>query len=319
MAGCDYAMHLDMNPYHTGFLFAAIDDFAGKKYKSQLLTAGMSIPTDRYIQYSPKDFFYVLVHDPTPPGVDGGTAWEPDGGSQPPPRWMPGIWTAHADVRRAAWSCSTSSRVARRGGCAPAPTNRPPRRRCASSPGTTPGTSCSLPAQASPSRRARAASPPTVASPSPSTGAPARARSSSSADGELSFSRAHATCPRPSRRTPISPSFPSSCGTARPRRRPPPTRRRARPSASRPRAASSWRAGRSPATPRWLPRSCGRAARARLSLDRGAEATAFVDRAGSASPPRGRYDETVLFAIAAPMKPRGFRFDASTLYVASKR
>src|SRR5260370_10014354 len=28
MAGCDYAMHLDMNPYHTGFLFAAIDDMA---------------------------------------------------------------------------------------------------------------------------------------------------------------------------------------------------------------------------------------------------------------------------------------------------
>ncbi|MGH7298455.1 MAG: hypothetical protein ACRELB_26175, partial [Polyangiaceae bacterium] len=97
MAGCDYGMHLDMNPYHTGFLFTAIDDLAGKKYKSQLLTTGMSIPTERYIQYSPKDFFYVMVHDPTPPGVDGGTPWAPDGGSQPPPRWMPGIWSAHAD------------------------------------------------------------------------------------------------------------------------------------------------------------------------------------------------------------------------------
>ena len=41
MAGCDYAMHLDMNPYHTGFLFTAIDDLAGKKYKSQLLTTSM--------------------------------------------------------------------------------------------------------------------------------------------------------------------------------------------------------------------------------------------------------------------------------------
>jgi hypothetical protein len=49
MGGCDYAMHLDMNPYHTGFLFTAIDELP-KKYRSQLLTTAMSIPTDRYIQ-----------------------------------------------------------------------------------------------------------------------------------------------------------------------------------------------------------------------------------------------------------------------------
>jgi len=46
-----------MNPYHTGFLFTAIDDLGAKKYKSQLLTSAMSIPGDRYIQYAPKDFF----------------------------------------------------------------------------------------------------------------------------------------------------------------------------------------------------------------------------------------------------------------------
>ena len=97
MAGCDYAMHLDMNPYHTGFLFTAIDDIAGKKYKSQLLTPAMSIPTDRYIQYAPKDFFYVMVHDPTPGSIDGGVPWTPDGGLQPPPHWMPGIWSGRVD------------------------------------------------------------------------------------------------------------------------------------------------------------------------------------------------------------------------------
>jgi hypothetical protein len=52
-----------------------------------------------------------------------------------------------------------------------------------------------------------------------------------------------------------------------------------------------------------------------LALDRGADATAFLDRAGGPSPPRGRYDETVLFAVSASLKPRGFRFEASSPYV----
>src|SRR5208283_1972401 len=92
MAGCEYALHLDMNPYHTGFIFTAVDDPSTRKYKSQLLTAGMSIPVDRYIQYAPKDFFYVVTRDLTPPPVSGGAPWTPDDGTQPPPRWLPGLW-----------------------------------------------------------------------------------------------------------------------------------------------------------------------------------------------------------------------------------
>src|SRR6185437_4803807 len=76
MGGCDYAMHLDMNPYHTGFLFLAIDDLSGhSKYRSELLSKSMSIPTERYVQFAPKDFFYVMVHDPTPPALDGAAPW----------------------------------------------------------------------------------------------------------------------------------------------------------------------------------------------------------------------------------------------------
>ena len=61
-----------------------------KKYKSQLLTSAMSIPIDRYIQYAPKDFFY--VHGPRPDAAHAGegrtvaAAWEPDDGRQPPPQ-----------------------------------------------------------------------------------------------------------------------------------------------------------------------------------------------------------------------------------------
>ena len=98
LGGCDYAMHLDMNPYHTGFMFTSIDDFATKSYRSELLSPAMSIPVDRYIHFSPKDFFYVMVHDPTPPPVDGATPWVDDGGLQPPPAWMPGIWSSQVDT-----------------------------------------------------------------------------------------------------------------------------------------------------------------------------------------------------------------------------
>jgi hypothetical protein len=55
-----------------------------------------------------------------------------------------------------------------------------------------------------------------------------------------------------------------------------------------------------------------------LALDRGARATGFFDRAGTASPPRGRYEESVLYAVATPLRPRAFRFDPSTL-VAQKK
>jgi hypothetical protein len=49
-----------------------------------------------------------------------------------------------------------------------------------------------------------------------------------------------------------------------------------------------------------------------LVLDRGAHADGFLDRAGTASAPRAAYDESVLYALGSPLKPSGFRFDAST-------
>ena len=97
-AGCDYAMHLDMNPHHTGFLFTTIHELKGHNYRSEALTPLMEMSTDRYIEYAAKDFFYVMVRDPAPPKVEGATAWTADGGTQPAPAWSPGIWQAcHAE------------------------------------------------------------------------------------------------------------------------------------------------------------------------------------------------------------------------------
>jgi len=57
----------------------------------------MQISTDRYIEYAPKDFFYMLLRDPTPAGLraskgDDAAPWSPDPGLQPAPAWSPGIW-----------------------------------------------------------------------------------------------------------------------------------------------------------------------------------------------------------------------------------
>ena len=69
MAGCSYGIHLDMNPHHTGFTFTSIDDIKAHKYKVDLLSPLMEISPDRYVEYAPKDFFYVMQRDPTPPAL----------------------------------------------------------------------------------------------------------------------------------------------------------------------------------------------------------------------------------------------------------
>jgi hypothetical protein len=51
---------------------------------------------------------------------------------------------------------------------------------------------------------------------------------------------------------------------------------------------------------------CTRAA----ALDRGGgRAHAGLFRAGTSAPPRARYEETTLYAMGVPMKPRAFRFE----------
>ena len=94
MAGCVYGVHLDMNPHHTGLIFANITELKGKNYKSELLTPLMGIAPDRYIEYAPKDFFYMMLHEPRP-DVPGFT-WTHDEGTQPAPAWMPAIFSADA-------------------------------------------------------------------------------------------------------------------------------------------------------------------------------------------------------------------------------
>jgi hypothetical protein len=318
MAGCEYAMHLDMNPYHTGFIFTAIDDLAAKKYRSQLLTPEMSIPVERYIQYAPKDFFYVMVHDPTPSAVDGGTPWEPDGGQQPPPRWMPGVWSAHVDgpqgsvelidvePGRATWRVRAGS---------------------AESPGAAPLRELT----GDDARRVLFAVGVGVAGERRPRGiatdgrfaVPVRGGAESGVivvadDGGLSMVRASEAPVTVDRHADLlelpillwdGTVQPAAAGSTGPR-----SAMGVTPGGRTILARGSFDSA-APLAEALARAGCVRA----LSLDRGVGATAFFDRAGSSSPPRSRYAETVLYAIAASLQPRGFRFDASTLFAQSSK
>jgi hypothetical protein len=96
-AGCSYGMHLDMNPGHTGFVYTDIVDYRAKEFNLKKADDEMKLDPGKFVRWSAKDFFYVLVRDPTP--VDpSGVRWQPDGGTQPPPSWMPGIFQGKLNV-----------------------------------------------------------------------------------------------------------------------------------------------------------------------------------------------------------------------------
>ncbi len=90
-AGCSYGIHLDMNPAHCGFVFTDIVDLHAHEFKLEKLDSGMRIAPDKFVRWSAKDFFYMMVRDPVPHDPSG-IRWQPDGGTQPPPQWMPGVF-----------------------------------------------------------------------------------------------------------------------------------------------------------------------------------------------------------------------------------
>ncbi len=312
MGGCDYAVHLDMNPYHTGFLFTAIDDLAGKKYRSQLLSSSMSIPTDRYVQYAPKDFFYVMVRDATPPAVDGATPWAPDGGAQPPPRWMPGLWSAHVDgpqgsvdlvdveAGRATWTV--------RAGAAESLGASPLRELTGDD---TKRVLLAVGAGVAPEKRALGlATAGRVA-------VPVRGGEDSGvlvvgASGNLTLARAaDAPALDPTRGDLLELPIALWDGTARESTVGPPELRAAIGTTQSGRVLIARGTFTSVAP---LAEALARAGCTRvLALDRGAHATGLLQRAGSSQPPRSRYEETVLYAIARPLPSRAFRFEPTTL------
>lgn len=90
MAGCTYAIHLDMNPGHCAFLLNEVQSVSPLRAKGEPLDPRMKVNPTRYIRWSPKDFFYVLRRAPLPGGK--GVHWEAAPGVGPPPDHLPGIF-----------------------------------------------------------------------------------------------------------------------------------------------------------------------------------------------------------------------------------
>lgn len=91
-AECAYGMHLDMNPYHTAFLYYKFQKGdaerlkTGHKVEYQVENAlhGTVFSADRYVYASPKDFFFLVAKRPLP-----GPDWSPEGLAQPSPSYFP--------------------------------------------------------------------------------------------------------------------------------------------------------------------------------------------------------------------------------------
>lgn len=96
-AGCSYAIHLDMNPRHCGFVFMQTKDVVSKDAHYSLADSGMNVNPSRYVLGSDKDFFYAMLRDPVL-ADGGGTKWSPSPGAQPPPAFLPGIYETERSV-----------------------------------------------------------------------------------------------------------------------------------------------------------------------------------------------------------------------------
>ena len=95
--GCSYGVHMDMNPGHCGFVLTDIVDAKKKEFSLKKLDPEMRMPEDKFVRWSPKDFFYVMVRDPMPRDPSG-VRWAKDAAMQPPPAFMPGIFAGKLGV-----------------------------------------------------------------------------------------------------------------------------------------------------------------------------------------------------------------------------
>ena len=315
-AGCNYAMHLDMNPHHTGFIFSTIHELKGHDYRSELLTTLMEVSPDRYIEYSPKDFFYMMARDPAPPPLataGAAAAWQVDEGTQPAPSWLPGVW----------------KNVQTEGGVGVALTQLEPGRarfrlRAGGlEPDGKTGSTAARELDEADVHSVLLAAPMGTATDKvlagleiqgkrvlPFSGGPSSAALVASADGALSIvtgGRGAATTGEDAAEVPLL--FDGPQDRALPGVAGAPAAKLALGITADRRVilAHGMATSYAPLTRALRAAGCARA----VALDRGAHATATLDRTGTAEPPRARYDGTVLYALAETARPRAFRFDAA--------
>lgn len=64
--GCSYALHLDMNPGHCTFALNAVQSFQPLHASGVVLDTRMRVNANRYLRWSPQDFFYLAERTALP-------------------------------------------------------------------------------------------------------------------------------------------------------------------------------------------------------------------------------------------------------------
>ncbi|MCC7535091.1 MAG: hypothetical protein IT379_02690 [Deltaproteobacteria bacterium] len=96
LAGCDYAMHLDMNPLHCVWEWLRVEGGAANQARHAYLAPGMRGNPRRFLRWYPKDFFYVTLRRAGAPPSQT-LAWNGSIIRQPEPAWLPAIFHARVD------------------------------------------------------------------------------------------------------------------------------------------------------------------------------------------------------------------------------
>jgi hypothetical protein len=319
-AGCAYAMHLDMNPHHTGFIFSKIVELKGHNYRSELLTPLMTVSPDRYIEYAPKDFFYMLLHDETPAPI-GAAAYRVDPGVQPPPAWAPSVWSATVETRDG--PVEVTSLEAGRARYRIRAGQKEPDARTGASPlseldaDDTHRVVLSLSLGHAIDKRPRGlATDGRLCFPLHGMEGEGEADASygeliADQDGALSIVRPHEVSSVGAHvdlaELPLLVDEGKAVGESRHGTSASPRGALGITLDGRVLVARGSFGTDAPLADVLLRAGCRRA----VTLDRGAHAPPALLRTGTATPPRGRPEETTLFALSAPMKPRAFRFEPS--------
>lgn len=306
--GCEYAIHLDMNPKHCGFVFTDILDLETEKAHTSLAHPDMGLNPTRYIAYSQKDFFYVLVRETLPQATQG-EQWRQVEAVQPPPSWLPATFESTVrvgdlDVHLFMFDKNRFDWAVRAGNAEPSVLGRPPKK-----------------ATLSAEQASRALAAINLGHTTDAT------RYGLAFDGQASLDlrKVYATlvlskesAPRiaaPGESVELLPTdeavqlpLLADAGT--------------RIEASRDQGAMRLRGGlcvtpsgrilvatarhdsNDPVASALLKGGCTRV----IALDRGSRHPAFLHFAGSATPPLDRYETSVLYAMGRPMLPRAFRW-----------
>jgi len=325
MAGCEYGMHLDMNPHHTGFLFTRIEDVKAHKFRSEILASEMEISADRYVDYAAKDFFYMLLRDPAPPSFEGAEGpWRPNPGAQPAPSWLAAMWETRVGANES--QVELVDVEARRARFRIRAGSKEPDSKTGASPTTELGSedaarvlfALSLGTSLDKHPRGLATAGKMVL---PIRGTEDSALLVASSEGQLSIAKT-------AELGPLGPNvdvaelplllddgvvLPNAASrhTAQPPGEAGEGRIHARAALGmtpdgRVLIAKGAFASDLPLANALRRAGCHRA----VLLDRGARDAPVLDRAGTSSPPRARYETTVLYGMGRPFKPRGFRFEA---------